>query len=124
MGLRNRIIATYGCWAVAALGTTMTWATRFDGAKFSGQTGGLNGRMVLVHALGAAGLIVWWDRGGRVDTSRVQMALFIGILAVAVILRNVYNILDDPGFNLGLGVWVSLVGAIPGLIIILSLRKA
>ena len=57
---------------------------------------------------------MWWDRGGRVDTSRVQMALFIGILAVAVILRNVYNILDDPGFNLGLGVWVSLVGAIPG----------
>ena len=51
VGLRNRIIATYGCWAVAALGTTMTWATRSTGAKFSGQTGGLNGRMVLVLAL-------------------------------------------------------------------------
>lgn len=123
MGLRNRIIAAYACWGITALGTTMTWTTRRDGASFSGQSGGLNGKMVLALALGSAALIAWWDRGGRFDIGRVRMAMFVGVLAIAVTLRNVYNIIDDPRFQLGFGIWICLGAAFPGVVLTRSIRK-
>ena len=93
MGIRNRVIAAYILWGITALGTTLTWAS-VGGVGVSGQTGGLNGTMTMFLAIGAAALIAWWDSGNRLDPARLRVASFVGLLAVAVIVRNVYDIVD------------------------------
>jgi len=114
VGVRNRVIATYILWGIAALGTTLTWVST-GGVGFSGQTGGLNGTMTMFLAIGTAALIAWWDSGNRLDPARLRVATFVGFLVVAVIVRNVYDIVDAQGHALGYGILISLFASLPAL---------
>jgi len=116
VGIRNRVIAAYILWGITALGTTLTWTSGGD-VNFSGQSGGLNGTMTMFLAIGAAALIAWWDSGNRLDPSRIRVALPVGLLAVAVIARNVYDVVDAQGFALGYGIVVSLAASVLALVL-------
>jgi len=114
VGVRNRLIAAYILWGITALGTTLTWTIERN-VGFSGQVGGLNGTLTMFLAIGAAALLAWWDSGSRIDRSRVQVATFVGLLAVAVIARNVYDITEAPSSALGYGILISLAASLPAL---------
>ncbi len=124
VSLRNRIIATYAAFAIAALGTTLTWASRGE-VSVNGQTVGLNGGLVMVLCLVCAGLIAWWDRGARMDLGRIRMAVFVAFATVAILLRNAYNVaigdIFGPGVSIGYGLWISMIGTVVGLVMVRSL---
>lgn len=121
---RNRIVVSYTAFAIAALGTTLTWASRGDVAV-NGQTVGLNGGLVMVLCLVSAGLITWWDRGSRMDLGRIRMAIFVAFATLAIVVRNAYNVaigdIFGPDVNIGYGLWISLIGTVVGLVTVRSL---
>ena len=112
--MQPAVIRTLAALVTAAFGTTLPWVVLngggFSGLSLSGQA--LSGDWVMICALVAGGMLVYWDRTGRIVPERLLIARVSAGLAVAVTLNDLWDIVRTPEASMRWGWFVTAAGAI------------